>query len=118
MSSIVLKPINPNDVPAPAAGYKTVFLNIEDGGLLYYKDDYGNIIKLTNLEENLYVHNQTEASATWIINHTLNTYPNVTVVDSAGTKVIGDEKYVDQNTIELTFSAPFSGKAYLTWNKQ
>ncbi len=61
-----------------------------------------------------YVHNQISASATWSISHNLDKYPGVTVVDSAGTVVEGSIQYTNSNTIVITFSAAFSGKAYLT----
>lgn len=34
------------------------------------------------------------------------------VVDSAGTVVIGEVDYLDDNTVRLTFCAAFSGTAY------
>jgi hypothetical protein len=61
-----------------------------------------------------YAHTQGTASATWTINHNLDFYPNVTVVDSAGTIVEGEIAYTSRNQIVLTFSAAFSGKAYLS----
>lgn len=61
-----------------------------------------------------YVHEQSVASAEWVINHNLNTYPVVVIVDSAGTVVIGDVDYDDANTCTITFSSAFGGKAYLT----
>ncbi len=60
-----------------------------------------------------YLHNQMIASATWTVTHNLNKYPSVTVVTSAGDEVIGDLSYTNANTIQLTFSAAFAGKAYL-----
>jgi len=60
-----------------------------------------------------YVHDQQAASAKWVIRHELNMHPSVTIVDSAGSYVIGDVRYLDANTLEVTFSAPFAGKAYL-----
>jgi heat shock protein HslJ len=59
-----------------------------------------------------YTHNQTTAATVWTVNHNLGKNPSVTVVDSAGTKVWGDEKHIDQNSLTITFSAAFSGKAY------
>lgn len=56
---------------------------------------------------------QASAEATWTIQHNLGKYPSVTVVDSANTVVIGEVQYVDLNNITITFSAAFSGKAYL-----
>ena len=61
-----------------------------------------------------YVHNQGSSSATWTINHNLNFYPNVTFQDSAGTIIEGELNYTTRNTLIATFSAAFSGKAYLS----
>lgn len=61
-----------------------------------------------------YVHDQGMPSNTWTIQHNLGFYPNVTVVDSSGTVVEGAPDYVDSNTLILTFSAGFSGLAYLS----
>ena len=56
---------------------------------------------------------QYSASDEWIIQHNLNKQPSVTVVDSAGTVVVGEVIYLDMNTVKITFTAPFSGRAYL-----
>lgn len=61
-----------------------------------------------------YRHSQGASSTTWEIVHNLNFYPNVTVEDSAGTIIEGEIEYVDQNTVRLTFSLPFTGYAYLS----
>ena len=47
------------------------------------------------------------------ITHSLNKFPSITVVDTAGTVVIGEYTYINSNTVSLHFSAPFAGKAYL-----
>lgn len=60
-----------------------------------------------------YLHNQSVAAAVWTVAHGLNKYPAVVTVDSANTEVIGGIKYIDLNTVELTFSSAFAGKAYL-----
>ena len=49
----------------------------------------------------------------WEITHNLDKYPSVTVVDSAGSVVMGDITYTSKSAIKITFSAAFSGKAYL-----
>ena len=61
-----------------------------------------------------YAHTQGVSNSLWIIQHNLNFYPNVTVVDSAGTIVEGEIEYTDLNNIRLTFTDSFSGKAYLS----
>ena len=49
----------------------------------------------------------------WDITHDLDKYPSVTVVDSAGSVVMGDITYTSKSALTVTFSAAFSGKAYL-----
>jgi len=58
-------------------------------------------------------HTQANPSAIWTINHGLNKFPSVTVVDSAGTQVFGDVDHTDNNNLTITFINQFSGKAYL-----
>ena len=60
-----------------------------------------------------YSHTQGAASATWNINHALGRNPSVTVVDSGNDIVEGDISYTDLNNLVITFSATFSGNAYL-----
>lgn len=73
-----------------------------------YVDEAINVAK-----DKTYVHNQIVASATWTITHNLGKYANVTIVDSAQTEVYGDKEYQDMNTVVMTFTAAFSGKAYV-----
>jgi hypothetical protein len=61
-----------------------------------------------------FTYNQNLAASTWVINHNLNFFPNVTVVDSAGSICEGEIQYVDANNLTLTFQAAFSGSAYLS----
>lgn len=60
-----------------------------------------------------YIHKQVIASNTWEITHNLYKYPSVSVVDTGGNAVIGDVEYTSLNTLVITFTAPFSGTAYL-----
>jgi hypothetical protein len=68
---------------------------------------------LEEVKDKHYVYNQAVASQTWNVNHNLNKYPSVTVVDSAGTMVIGEVNYVDKDNLIIKFSAGFSGTVYL-----
>ncbi len=61
-----------------------------------------------------YVHTQAVPSATWTIAHNLGWYPNVTVKDSTDRVVVGELAHPDANTVVATFSAAFSGVAYLS----
>ena len=72
-----------------------------------YKDDVIIVRRET------YTYNQTTASNIWVIEHELDRHPSVTVVDSAGTQIVGDVQYISNNLIILTFAAAFSGTAYL-----
>lgn len=61
-----------------------------------------------------YVHEQTASATTWTINHNLEFIPNITVVDTFGTVVEGSYDYPSNTTVVLTFSSPFSGRAFLS----
>lgn len=61
-----------------------------------------------------HVHTQAVASATWTIIHPLGGRPSVTVVDSSGTVALGEVNYNNDQTVVVSFTAPFSGYAYLT----
>lgn len=74
----------------------------------------GTFISIDKTEDNpRYKHVQGIAASTWSIPHNLGYHPSITVVDSAGTVVEGCKRYLDENNIEINFSAPFSGIAYL-----
>ncbi len=60
------------------------------------------------------VHTQASVSAQWVITHDLGGRPAVTIVDSAGTVVVGDVSYNSNTQVTISFTAPFSGYAYLT----
>lgn len=59
-------------------------------------------------------HVQSAPEAVWLIRHGLGFMPNVTVVDSSGTHVVGDVQYLSRQEVRLIFSSPFSGEAYLS----
>jgi hypothetical protein len=60
-----------------------------------------------------YTHTQLQSAEVWTIHHNLRCFPSVTVVDSGGNTVIGDVIHVNDTLVELRFTSPFSGKAYL-----
>lgn len=61
-----------------------------------------------------YIHEQSISSNEWYIEHNLNRFPSVTVVDSADNQYEGSVTYLNQNEIIIEFNAPFTGKAFLT----
>lgn len=60
-----------------------------------------------------YSHEQTSASSTWVINHNLNKYPIVAVIDSSGTEVFCNTEHTSKNQSILYFTAAMSGRAEL-----
>jgi hypothetical protein len=60
-----------------------------------------------------YVHNQGSPSAVWTINHNLGGQPTAVVLDSAGTQCEGTFSYPSNNQMVITFTAAFSGTAYV-----
>lgn len=66
----------------------------------------------TNADKN-FVYNQASPSAVWNIQHNLNKFPSVTSVNINNIEVKGEIEYTDLNNLTITFSAGFSGKAYL-----
>jgi hypothetical protein len=61
-----------------------------------------------------YEHTQGVTSNSWVISHNLGFKPNVTVVDSAGNIVEGEIAYTNSNSLTVSFSSAFSGKAYIS----
>ena len=59
-----------------------------------------------------YTHTQIAANNTWLVQHNLNKFPAVMIVDSGNSNVIGDIEYLTTNTLQIKFSTAFSGKVY------
>lgn len=60
-----------------------------------------------------HVHSQSQPSVEWNIEHGLNKYPSVAIVDSTENLVIGNVEYIDENNLKVSFTGAFSGKAYI-----
>ncbi len=52
-------------------------------------------------------------AASWIIDHNLNRYPQITLIDDEGNEFDADIFYNSTNQVTVTFSEPTSGKAVL-----
>lgn len=61
-----------------------------------------------------YSFSQPTPSATWTITHNLGFNPSVSVVDSANSTVEGQVTYINTNSLSVSFSAAFSGSAFLS----
>ena len=86
--------------------------HIISNGVLNDNEYYGLVTSSNTIGDKTYRHIQGVASDTWVVAHGLNKYPSVTVQDSAGSIVIGEITYNNENTITLTFSGAFSGEAH------
>lgn len=71
-------------------------------------------LSTATLNNERHVHSQPVPSTTWTITHALGGRPSVTIVDSAGTTVIGEVTYISDTQVRVDFTAAFSGFAYLT----
>ena len=76
--------------------------------------DFGKTSNALEPQALAYEHTQGAVSSSWVINHNLGFKPNVTVVDSAGTIYEGEITYTNSNSLTVSFSQAFSGKAYLS----
>lgn len=61
-----------------------------------------------------YTHLQNSISSNWVINHSLNFYPNVTVLDNSGSVIEGHVVYNNVNTVTIVLNSSISGRAYLS----
>jgi hypothetical protein len=60
-----------------------------------------------------FVFQQVVPALIWDINHNLDKFPSVSIVNINNIVIYGDITYIDSNNIRLSFSAGFAGKAYL-----
>lgn len=75
--------------------------------------DIDLVLKTSSGGDKYFIFDQSASISIWNVSHGLNKLPSVTVVDSAGTTVMGRVDYIDENNLKITFSVPFKGKAYL-----
>jgi hypothetical protein len=63
-----------------------------------------------------YTHTQTAVSNEWVINHNLNFYPNVTILDNdVPPRIVeADIRYLNANSVTINMNNAMSGIAYLT----
>jgi hypothetical protein len=59
-----------------------------------------------------YIHTQAIASNSWTVNHNLDKFPSVTVVDSNDRKMTGSVQYIDVDNVTISFEFALTGKVY------
>jgi len=108
------------DIPncAPSSGETGDYNELENRPALNGKTIQGaktskdyDIYGINNPET--FVFTQATPSNIWTIKHNLNKYPSITVVDSAGSVVVGDCDFISLDTVICTFNGAFSGTCYL-----
>ena len=107
--------------PGPLVGFDSdIYIDADLGAYygpkaagLWPATPFFSVSELSNTTQR-YVHTQGAVSATWNITHALGGRPAVTVVDSAGTVVVGEVAYNSDTSVSIYFTSPFSGFAYLT----
>lgn len=67
---------------------------------------------VTSSNDKNFVYTQSTPATTWVVTHNLNKYAAVSVVDTNDNEVYCSVDYDSLNTVTLTFSTPFSGKAF------
>ena len=107
ISSYVIDPSNDQ--------YYTLTLLFLGGNGNINIDNFYDIVNFTfaSAADKTFVFTQTVPSATWTVQHNLEKFPSITVVDTGQSVVVGDYTYTDNNNVILNFSAQFAGKAYL-----
>lgn len=60
-----------------------------------------------------FVYTQSVPSDIWEIEHNLNKFPSVSVVNINNVTMYGEVIYIDKDNLQIEFSAGFSGKAYM-----
>ena len=99
---------------ANGAFYTLNLTNIGGNGILTNKLYYDfAVFTLSSQHAPTFVFTQVAPATVWNIQHNLNNFPSITVIDNAATVVSGEYTYIDNNNVTLTFSAGFAGKAYL-----
>ena len=60
-----------------------------------------------------FTYEQAVASDTWVINHNLNKFPSVSLVDTTGVQFQGLVEYIDENNCKVYMNGATKGKAFL-----
>jgi len=76
--------------------------------------DDGRLNAVESGSLNFYVHTQASPADVWVVNHNLGFKPSVTVVNNSGEVLIGEVQFTAEQQITVRFTAPFSGKVYLS----
>ena len=94
--------------------YTLNLTNLFGNGVLENKAVYDfAVFTLSSQGVPTFIFNQNTVATVWNIQHNLGKFPSITVIDTGDTVVAGEYTYIDNNNVQLNFSAAFAGKAYL-----
>jgi len=99
---------------ANGAFYTLNLTNIGGNGILTNKLYYDfAVFTLSSQHAPTFVFTQGVPATVWNIQHNLNNFPSVSVINNNNVIINGEVTYIDNNNVQLNFSAGFTGKAYL-----
>ena len=93
--------------------YTLVLANIGGNGNLDINKFYDFAVFTLSSPDKTFEFTQGQPATLWTIQHNLNKFPSVSVVNNNNVVINGEITYIDNNNLTCTFSAGFSGKAYL-----
>jgi hypothetical protein len=93
--------------------YYTITLSFLAGNGSINIDNFYDIVNFSLARDKTFTFTQATPSTTWNIQHNLNKFPSVSVVNNNNILMYGETAYIDKNNLTITFSAGFSGKAHL-----
>jgi len=93
--------------------YTLVLANIGGNGTLKLDKFYDFAVFTLSSPDKTFEFDQGQPALVWTIQHNLNKFPSVSVVDTSNTVVNSQINYVDKNNITINNTAQFAGKAYL-----
>lgn len=103
------------EVDEDSAHFYNITLEYIGGNGSIVADDYYDIVdfQLSSTSDKTFKYIQSTPEAVWTVQHNLGKFPSVTTANNNSIEVKGEVEYVDENNLTITFSAGFSGKAYL-----
>jgi hypothetical protein len=93
--------------------YTLNLTNIGGNGNLDLNKFYDFAVFTLSSPDKTFEFTQGQPATTWNIQHDLNKFPSVSVINNNNVVINGEVTYIDKNNVQLNFSAGFSGKAYL-----
>ena len=93
--------------------YTLNLTNIGGNGNLDINKFYDFAVFTLSSPDKTFEFDQGQPATLWTIQHNLNKFPSVSVVNNNNVVINGEITYIDNNNLTCTFSAGFSGKAYL-----